>query len=404
MVSIGQRSVRGQVTASGLTASAVSRDRVRTDFVAASALILAGSVLAGCGIAEHAERAGTTSTTATPVSTSAPAPGAPAPGAPAPGAPAPGAPAPGGQDSGRPTEAVTVSAHATERSFLVDDPGDRPDAMPGDGICATVPGVDGGGCTLRAAVEEANASPGADRIVVGVAAVSLGGRDLDITEAVTIRGRRHATGQSGPAAATIIDAHGLSRVFDICPDEPANGAFGCADPAAVVVELRDMTLRGGRVRGSGGAIRNSATLHLRHVVLRDSEAAEFGGAVFNDGNLLLADTTIRDSRAGFYGGGLFNRGRAALDGTSVDGNAAGVAGGGIANFGILDLADATVTANESPTVGAGLYDGADPRSVTARETTIRGNRITASPASATVLQHAVDSFAVWTPTLVAEAL
>ena len=46
--------------------------------------------------------------------------------------------------------------------FLVLDPVDAVDAVPGDGACAAL----GGGCTLRAAVMEANALPGPDRIFV----------------------------------------------------------------------------------------------------------------------------------------------------------------------------------------------------------------------------------------------
>lgn len=42
-------------------------------------------------------------------------------------------------------------------AFYVNDTGDGPDASPGDGTCAT----SGGNCTLRAAIEEANATSGA---------------------------------------------------------------------------------------------------------------------------------------------------------------------------------------------------------------------------------------------------
>src|SRR5262245_55682549 len=43
-------------------------------------------------------------------------------------------------------------------AFVVDSTVDAPDATPGDGLCATTADQ----CTLRAAVEEANASPGLD--------------------------------------------------------------------------------------------------------------------------------------------------------------------------------------------------------------------------------------------------
>ena len=39
---------------------------------------------------------------------------------------------------------------------------DQPDAVPGDGICAT----GGGACTLRAAIQEANRLPGAQNVAL----------------------------------------------------------------------------------------------------------------------------------------------------------------------------------------------------------------------------------------------
>ena len=54
-------------------------------------------------------------------------------------------------------------------SLVVDDAGDAVDDIPGDGACATVSGT----CTLRAAVDEANARLGSDVITIelGVAPV-----------------------------------------------------------------------------------------------------------------------------------------------------------------------------------------------------------------------------------------
>lgn len=51
---------------------------------------------------------------------------------------------------------------ASAATFVVDSTADEPDANPGDGVCADA----GGACTLRAAVEEANATPGADVITL----------------------------------------------------------------------------------------------------------------------------------------------------------------------------------------------------------------------------------------------
>ena len=61
---------------------------------------------------------------------------------------------------------------ASADTWHVDSPQDSPDGSPGDGLCAA---FDGSGCTLRAAVDEANYRFGADTIVIdGPCRLSLG--------------------------------------------------------------------------------------------------------------------------------------------------------------------------------------------------------------------------------------
>ena len=87
--------------------------------------------------------------------------------------------------------ALPLSAPIPVRAagFTVNSPIDAPDANPGDGICATAAGL----CSLRAAIQEANATPTADIVTVppGTYVLSLAGRgedlaatgDLDINDA-----------------------------------------------------------------------------------------------------------------------------------------------------------------------------------------------------------------------------
>jgi len=68
---------------------------------------------------------------------------------------------------------VAVPSHAT--TFIVNTTADTADAVPGDGICAD----SGGACSLRAAVQEANALAGPDTIQLRAAIYVLkrrGGR------------------------------------------------------------------------------------------------------------------------------------------------------------------------------------------------------------------------------------
>src|SRR5438128_7834324 len=96
-------------------------------------------------------------------------------------------------------------APAAAAMFTVNDTADAVDAVL-DGNCATA----GGTCTLRAAIQEANAHPGADTIMVpaGTYLLTIEGRDedaavtgdLDITDDLTITG--------AGADRTILDATG----------------------------------------------------------------------------------------------------------------------------------------------------------------------------------------------------
>ena len=54
-----------------------------------------------------------------------------------------------------------LGSPASAATFSVTSTADAPDAAVGDGVCATA----GGACTLRAAVEEANAQSGIDVVV-----------------------------------------------------------------------------------------------------------------------------------------------------------------------------------------------------------------------------------------------
>jgi len=60
--------------------------------------------------------------------------------------------------------AIAESNHAPNATFTVNSSGDQSDVTPGDGICATP----GGTCTLRAAIQEANALPGSDTILFNI--------------------------------------------------------------------------------------------------------------------------------------------------------------------------------------------------------------------------------------------
>lgn len=233
----------------------------------------------------------------------------------------------------------------------VDSVEDGADALIGDGICADAEG----NCTLRAAIQEANATAGAQTIELpaGTYQLTLAGNaendgatgDLDITDSVDIVGEG--------ADVTIIDANGavlVDRVFHI------------RDPLAVgvTVNLSDLTVTGGSVlnengggilleaaEGGGGPgtlsvkAESSLVLNLERVVVRGNAAASdttdpgtgeavggAGGGIHSTGQLNLVASEISDNQAGTNGGGLYLGAVTTLLDTTVMGNH-GENGGGL---------------------------------------------------------------------------
>src|SRR5918992_1556319 len=174
---------------------------------------------------------------------------------------------------------------ATPITYKVNSTVDQADMNPGDGVCST--GAFGGNkCTLRAAILEANAHPGADTIefeVAGPFALGIPSvnddtpatGDFDLMDPLTIRGNVLLSGPGG----TIIDGGappendpaqiGMDRLFEI-------------HPSARNVTFEDVTLREGSSNDDGAAIQNwsSGLITLNRVqVLRNLSGG--AGAVNN---------------------------------------------------------------------------------------------------------------------------
>lgn len=109
---------------------------------------------------------------------------------------------------------------AITATFTVNATGDAPDANPGDGICA-ISATLGGHCTLRAAVQEANARSGADTIVLSPQSYSLSivGLDVDASAAVGDLDLTDPAGVAIQGNGAIISAN--FRVFQIHADATA---------------------------------------------------------------------------------------------------------------------------------------------------------------------------------------
>lgn len=228
---------------------------------------------------------------------------------------------------------VIVMSAVEAATFTVDridfDEGDET----ADGICA-MSAVNGGGCTLRAAMMEANRTPEADIINLPTSTVekpiwvrrfrnlTLPGSlyqeldepegDIDITGSVTIRGINPSD-----AATTVISGRGRGEAFEpamfdrIFQISPTPGPVTA--PIEVVIE--GVTLANGRSEvenWGGGAIlvysqasygpgnTPPPKLTLRNVVFRNNYSAVTGGALSNSGGTVEIDNVIFDGNKNSY--------------------------------------------------------------------------------------------------------
>ncbi len=239
-------------------------------------------------------------------------------------------------------------AFATQRAFastfVVDNLGDTNDANTGDGICD-----DGSGnCTLRAAISQANASPGADVITFRIeGTVTLTGAsgedanasgDLDITDDLTINGY-------GPSK-TIIDANSLDRVFHV--------------PSVVTVVLNDLTVRNGNVSGAGGGINisvSNANISFNNLHIRNNASTGNGGGYFVADNTLLTinNSTISNNTSNATGGGGAGPGDHRIYNSTISGNNSTSQGGGVAMgfVGTGNIINSTIVSNTDTSINGG---------------------------------------------------
>ena len=138
------------------------------------------------------------------------------------------------------TVTLAFSATANAATFIVNTTADTQDALAGDGICAD----SGGGCSLRAAITEANALAGADIITLpaGTYTITLPttgedanvGGDFDITSSLTTSS---LTINGAGSGTTIIQANAL-------PAMATEGVIHCVMGILTVV-INGVTVRHG---------------------------------------------------------------------------------------------------------------------------------------------------------------
>ena len=277
---------------------------------------------------------------------------------------------------------VVLASQAVAAGFTVNSTGDGSDEDTNDGICEVTNGT--GDCTLRAAIQQANATSGPDVVTFSGSTTTVLGSSLpSITEDLTVTG-------NGPLS-TIVDGNDTGRIVAVGPgvdlslsqlkllDGSASGDGGAILHQGDALTLTSVNLESNAATGNGGAIAKSAgTMTLNQVIAIGNSAAGDGGAVWTGGGSgtdAYNDVSFSTNQAGARGGALFLTGDATITNTvnpasanidsndSVgDGGASYVAGGDVTFSNILVTSNASSAGN-----GGGIAVGGsalDPASVT----------------------------------------
>ncbi|MEW5986602.1 MAG: choice-of-anchor Q domain-containing protein, partial [Chloroflexota bacterium] len=234
-------------------------------------------------------------------------------------------------------------------SLVVDSTADAVDQNPGDGFCRTA----GGECTLRAAVQEGNASSDETTTIVlpaGAYLLTIPGANEDAaaTGDLDVTGNLLILGDSAPLA--VIDGNGTvtgDRVFHVLAGGEAT--------------ISGVTIRGGRAN-DGGGLYNSGTATLTAVTLtaNTSTGTLFagGGAIINKGTLLVTDSAIHNNTSGDRGAAIYNTpstAQATVINSTLSSNAAGYGGALFDDGATLTLTGSTITLNTASHDGGGAY-------------------------------------------------
>ncbi|WP_386066191.1 choice-of-anchor Q domain-containing protein [Tahibacter sp. UC22_41] len=249
-------------------------------------------------------------------------------------------------------------------TYAVTDTADAVDSNIGNGVCQSA----GGGCTLRAALQEAAASdaPALIRLIDGVYELNIpgAGEDLGATGDLDIYGSGRAARVliGGGADRVVIRSTTGDRVFDT-----PSTTIG-----VVPVGLFGMRISGGNETPAGSGVTGGGGMRLRPIGHTTLDQVWFDGNTTggHGGGLFLIDSfsraTTRITRSAFTrnsavdngGGAYFGQGERLSVNASLfaDNRSSGGSGGGVcfSNSDAAELAFSTITRNRSARQGGGF--------------------------------------------------
>jgi len=250
------------------------------------------------------------------------------------------------------TPAGAMVRPAKAYQFTVNTTFDRHDANWGDGVCADQQGQ----CSLRAAIEEADAQPYGSTITIIVPAGTYqllkGTLRLSAHRSITITGASSKT--------TIIEGNRTFRIMSI-------------GSPSLFVQLSQLTIEGGNTVGgnSGGGIENFGTLTVSNSIIRGNSSALFGGGIMNNGTLTVSNSIISENLTSQAGGGIYtNFGKTSVSNSTVSKNTTTSGfGGGIFSGGTLSVSSSTFSGNWA-SGGGGIFSSG---TLSVSSSTLRNN-------------------------------
>lgn len=212
-----------------------------------------------------------------------------------------------------------LAAAGEAATFTVNHVSDLPDVDPGNGVCGGLFGF----CTLRAAVDEANALAGSDVIVIPAGTYAVGS-ELAFDEDVTVNG--------AGAAVTVV------TTLEPAPD------FVFRVKSNVYATLTDLTLRGSKT----ALFAFESILEVSRVWFDGNSGRAIS---VSDGNATIRDSTFTaNSASGASGGGalgVVNDAVVTVTSSTFYGNSAALGGAILltGEFSSLDLRSSTLVHN-----------------------------------------------------------
>jgi len=215
---------------------------------------------------------------------------------------------------------------------------DAVDADLADDICRTTAGE----CSLRAAIQQANANDRVFKIVLesGSYVLSLAGADEDAAAVGDLDVEGDLTIVGKGAHRTIIDAGEIDRVFH---------ALGTSS-----LKLEKLQIQNGfanRADGGGLLVDASAGAELVDVTVNSNRGLNGGGVrVEEGGTLAVSRSAVVWNQADRDGGGFSSDGTLTIESSTLGINIAGGSGGGLeqGSFGTAVFSGATLAQNEAP--------------------------------------------------------